>query len=119
MLSNRPLMLGLCLGISTLLASCAQTPKTLVVTAQVPVANSLRLPCPRPDLPSVPSSGDPSAQVRAIMAFSIRQEAAINICEGRKDSLVAVIDQFNRSTLEAAYQQRPWWKRLPLISHKK
>lgn len=53
------------------------------------------------------------------MAFSIRQEAAINICEGRKDSLVAVIDQFNRSTLEAAYQQRPWWKRLPLISHKK
>ncbi len=53
------------------------------------------------------------------MAFSIRQEAALNICEGRKDSLVAVIDQFNRSASEAAFRQRPWWKRLPLISPKK
>jgi hypothetical protein len=45
----------------------------------------LRDPCPRPDRPPQPSVGE-------LAAFSVRQEAAISVCEARKDAAVALID---------------------------
>ena len=45
----------------------------------------LRDPCPRPDRPAAPTVGE-------LAAFSVRQEAAIGVCEARKDAVVALID---------------------------
>ncbi len=45
----------------------------------------LRAPCPRPERPSRPTAGD-------LAAFSVRQEAALNVCEARKDAAVAIVD---------------------------
>ena len=69
---------------------------------------SLREPCPRPARPDAPSAGQ-------LAGFSVRQEAALSVCEGRKDAAVAVIDAVNSwaARLAAALAtppQRAWWR---------
>lgn len=90
-----------------LLAStgCATKPPALVPGQLViPVADSLREPCPRPTRPQAPTVGD-------LAAFSVNQEASISVCEARKDAAVAVIDAHNDMTQQLAKDLRPkhWW----------
>ncbi len=70
-----------------LLAStaCATRPPPPAALPPIPVAQVLRDPCPRPDRPPAPNVGE-------LAAFSVRQEAAIGVCEARKDAAVALID---------------------------
>ncbi len=77
----------LCSGIGALaLSACASpTPPPLLM---VPVARSLREPCPRPAPEAVVTAGD-------LAAFSLRQEAALSICEARRAALVSVADAHN------------------------
>ena len=65
----------------------------------------LRAPCPRPDRPPAPDAG-------ALAAFSLRQEAAISVCEARKDAVVAVVDAGN-AALSALAKPAPRRWRLP------
>lgn len=65
----------------------------------------LRAPCPRPDRPSAPDTG-------ALAAFSLRQEAAISVCEARKDAAVAVVDAGD-AALAALAKPPPRRWRLP------
>lgn len=115
MASNRLPLTALCLATSTLFASCA-TKLPPPAPPQVPVAKSLREPCPRPDLPSLPQSLPPTLEevieelVRPVMTFSIRQEAALSVCEARKDAAIAVIDATNKIATDSARPPRPWWK---------
>ncbi len=45
----------------------------------------LREPCPRPARPDAPTLG-------ALALFSVRQEEAVAVCEGRKDAAVSLLD---------------------------
>ena len=70
--------------------------------------SSLRDPCPRPSRPDAPGAG-------ALAGFSVRQEAALSVCEGRKDAAIAVIDAVNAyaARLAAALAPPPgraWWR---------
>ncbi|NEX94556.1 hypothetical protein G3573_17415 [Caulobacter sp. 17J65-9] len=67
---------------ATLFGGCARTPPP---PAPMPVPQSLRAPCPRPDPADVATQAD-------LMAFSLRQEAAIGACEALKDAAVALLD---------------------------
>lgn len=71
----------------------------------LPVAATLRAPCPRPDRPAAPDVG-------ALAAFSLAQEAAVGVCEARKDAAVAVIDAGNAAlaVLARPAPRRPWWR---------
>lgn len=44
------------------------------------------------------------------MQFSVRQEAAVSICEARKDAAIAVIDAHNTILSDLTKPQRPWWQ---------
>lgn len=91
-----PVLTLVLLGAGALLAGCASAPSPGPFT---PVAAILRQPCPRPDRPQSPTLGQ-------LAGFSVRQEAAITICEQRKDAAVAVIDAVNAITRP----RRPWWR---------
>ena len=65
----------------------------------------LRSACPRPDRPATPDAG-------ALAAFSLRQEAAISVCEARKDAAVTVIDAGNAALASLAKPAARRW-RLP------
>ena len=69
------------------------------------MAATLRAPCPRPDRPGAPDVG-------ALAAFSLAQEAAISVCEARKDAAVAVIDAGDAAATALARPaaRRPWWR---------
>jgi hypothetical protein len=55
----------------------------------VPVAESLRETCPRPQgVEAVRSVGD-------LAAFSVRQEAALAVCDARREALVLTVDAHN------------------------
>ncbi len=63
----------------------------------------LRDPCPRPDRPAAPTLG-------VLAVFSVRQEAAISTCEGRKDAAVALLDAEAVALRPAPVVKRPWWR---------
>ena len=70
----------------------------------LPVAESLRAPCPRPVRPAAPSVGE-------LAGFSIEQEAAISGCEALKEAAVQTIDAHNRlAAALAAGPKRRWWR---------
>ena len=90
-----------------LLTGCAPKPAPAVGLLIIPVATTLRSPCPRPARPRQPSVGE-------LAGFSVEQEAAISVCETRKDAAVAVIDAHNRIAADVAERlkpPRPWWRR--------
>lgn len=47
----------------------------------------------------------------ALAAFSVAQEAAIGVCEARKDAAVAIIDAHAAASaaLQVSLKPRPWW----------
>lgn len=79
------------------LTGCAKPAPQLTI----PVPESLRAPCPRPDPEKVQTVGD-------LAAFSVEQEASVSICEARKDAAVAIIDAHAKVQEKPA----PWWRRL-------
>lgn len=84
---------------------CALTPpKPAPGALRVTVSPSLRGPCPRPTRPADPSVGQ-------LAGFSVRQEAALGICEARKDAVVDIVDAMNAAAQRQAraLQPAPWW----------
>lgn len=67
------------------------------------MAASLREPCPRPDRPPRPALGE-------LALFSVRQEAALNICEARKDAAVALLEAVRETLRLPPAAPRPWWR---------
>lgn len=67
------------------LSGCAPRP---VPALTIPVPESLREPCPRPDPAKVATVGD-------LAAFSIEQEAALGVCDVRRAAAVQIIDAAN------------------------
>lgn len=82
----------------------------------MPVAETLKAPCPRPNLPqlpnAIPAQRDAAVDqvLRPVMAFAVKEEAAVSVCEARKDAAVAVIEAHNQLVTDLAKPQRPWWK---------
>ncbi len=70
--------------------ACATRPPPPALLPPIPVAQVLREPCPRPDRPAAPTVGE-------LAAFSVRQEAALGVCEARKDAAVTLIDAQSRA----------------------
>ena len=62
-------------------------------------ADALRQPCPRPARPDAPTAGE-------LAMFSLRQEAAIGVCESRKDEALGVIDAGNEALTALAKGKR-------------
>lgn len=92
------LILGYLLIGGAVLSGCAKPPAPV----PIPVPESLRAKCPRPDPASV-------ATVSDVLAFSIRQDAAIGICEAKKEAAVAFIDANNELQKPKPV---PFWRRL-------
>lgn len=67
------------------------------------MAGTLREPCPRPPIPDRPTVGD-------LAGFSIRQEAALSVCDARREAAVTVIDAVNKllTQLSQAPKRRFW-----------
>jgi hypothetical protein len=52
--------------------------------------------------------GPPTAGVQTVgelAAFSVRQEAALQVCEARRAAVVSIVDA-HRATVEP----KPWWR---------
>jgi hypothetical protein len=98
----RPFLLAFGLLPLTLLPGCAGKPP-LPMGLKIPVAQSLREPCPRPEAEFV-TVGD-------LAAFTVRQEAAISICDARRGAAVATIDAANamQAQFAKALKPKPWW----------
>lgn len=70
----------------------------------MPVAEVLKAPCPRPARPDRPSVGD-------LAGFSVQQEAALSVCEARKDAAVQIIEIYNqvaKATAAGSVKTRRW-----------
>lgn len=80
-------------------ASCA-TKASPSPFLSIPVAENLRTNCPPADNPeAVQTVGD-------LAAFSIRQEAALQVCDARRGALVATIDAANAMAAQVAAKPR-------------
>lgn len=86
-----PVSVMLCAG---LLASCAGSPKPLTIN----VPPVLKEPCPRADVGPMETVGDLGALV-------LRQEAALTVCDGRREAVVAIVEA-HRQTVDP----RPWYR---------
>ena len=91
-------------GASVLMGRGAAPAPARPTPLTIPVAEILRAPCPRPPRPMSPSVGE-------LAGFSVEQEAAISVCEMRKDAAVATIEAHNRLADAPAASKRPWWRR--------
>lgn len=81
---SRGLILPSLLALAMLSSGCAGKRQALTI----PLADTFREACPRPDVPAFASVGD-------LGAFIIRQEAAISICDERRAGIVGIIDAAN------------------------
>jgi len=90
----RPL-LGLLSALA--LTGCATAPGPV----QIMIPESLRAPCNRADVGPLATVGDLGSLV-------IRQEAAVSLCDTRREAVVAIVDGYT-----AATKPRRW--RLPWI----
>jgi hypothetical protein len=62
----------------------------------IPVAESLRTQCPRPEgVEAVRTVGE-------LAAFSVRQEAALAVCDARREALIAGVDAHNALVAQTA-----------------
>ena len=76
-------------------AGCA-SPSREPLLLTLPVAESLREACPRPgEAETVRTVGD-------LAAFSVRQEAALAICDARREALVQGVDAHNALATQLA-----------------
>lgn len=76
------------------LAACQTTPAPVTIT----VPTFLRAECDRPDPAGVQTVGD-------LAAFSVRQDAALRACDGRRGAVVELIDAHAK-----AVTPEPWWR---------
>ena|GEM_PF-6065965 len=67
----------------------------------MPLAESLRGPCPKPSV-DFATLGD-------LAAFAIKQEAALSVCEAMKTALVQTIDVHNAAAASLARPPRRKW----------
>jgi len=81
-----------CVGCTSL----PQTPPLLTI----PVAENLRKKCPFAE------GADAVRTVGDLAAFSIQQEAALLVCEARREALVAGIDAHNALAAQLAQQPK-------------
>ncbi len=103
------------------LAGCASTvPPTPPAGLKIPVDNLYRQPCPRAPLPARktdPATGQPSLQVGQAESFGVAEEASLDVCDGRRASLVTIIDAHNalldQAQAKIAKLSKPWWKIWP------
>lgn len=87
------------LALACSLAGCAFGGSRSPPPLTVPVSPLLREPCPRPERPAADG-----LTVGLLALFSIRQEAAISVCDARRAALVETIDLAGKVT-----RPRPWW----------
>jgi hypothetical protein len=89
--------LTLCLTLGALaLTACAHQLEPLTITVPAPLDEA----CPRPDAGEVETIGD-------LATFSIRQEAALGICEARRAALVSLIEGHRQIVGPKGFQW-PW-----------
>ena len=72
-------------------AACGTT-----TSPRIEVPASLRASCVRPD------GADEWKLIGDLAAYSIRQDAALKVCDAKREALVSIID--------AAKPARPWWR---------
>ena len=101
-MSNKPKVpklrfLPLCVMLSPLaLTACATQPGQV----QIMIPESLRAPCNRAEVGPLATVGDLGSLV-------IRQEAAVSLCDTRREAVVAIVDGYT-----AATKPRRWpWSR--------
>lgn len=58
---------------------------------------------PAPVQPEAPSVGE-------LAGFWVQQEAALSICEARKDAAVAVMEAYNRAASTPHGRASRWWR---------
>lgn len=97
----KPALAALCAGF--LATGCATATAPPILT--IPVSPLLREACPRPDFQAVQTVGE-------LAAFSVRQEAAVGVCDARRAAAVAVIDATNALSAQMAerLKPKPWWR---------
>ena len=71
---------------------------TLPGPTRIAIPDSLRAACERPDPAGVATIGD-------LASFSLRQDAALSICDGRRAAVVAVADAYAPPP-----PKRHWWQ---------
>ncbi len=76
-----------------LLASCASVPPL-----SIDVPASLRAACERPEVGDLSTIGD-------LAGFAIQEEAALAVCDTRREAVVAIVDAHNK-----AITPKPRWK---------
>ena len=89
-----------------LLTGCATKPAPATSLLLSPAPAVLRAPCPRPERPSSPTVGE-------LAGFSVEQQAALAVCESRKDAAVAILDAGAMASAALAIQLAPkrrWWR---------
>jgi hypothetical protein len=79
------------------LTGCATQPGPVVIN----LPQTLRAPCDRAEVGPLASVGD-------LGSFAVRQEAALSVCDGRREAVVAIVDGYT-----AATKPRRW--RIPWI----
>lgn len=88
------------------LMGCAQERMVLPANLpQVTVYPQERAPCDRPAKPNLKSL-PPDKVASGLAAFSINQEAAISVCEVRKDEGVAIRDAYNKAITDLLAAQK-------------
>lgn len=88
------LFLPMCLTLGALVSTGCATTQPLTIN----VPDTLRAACERPSHIGVDSVGE-------LAAFSVRQEAALAVCDGRREAVVALVDAHR-----GIVTPRPWWK---------
>ena len=86
-------------------AGCATATAT-APPISIPISSLLREPCPRPP------GYETAVTVGDLAAFSVRQEAAISVCNERRAAVVSVLDAYNSMAAQMAekLKPRPWWR---------
>lgn len=83
-----PLLFGLAL------TGCAANPKAVAIN----LPSLLKEPCPRAELGPLATAGDVGALV-------IRQEAAVQVCDARREAVVSIVEGYN-----TAVRPKRWWQ---------
>ena len=91
---RRSRLLSWTLGAAALTAGATTPP----AAAPLSIPDTLRRPCAGPDPAGVATVGD-------LAAFSVRQEAALQVCEARRSALVEIEEAYARVTAPT----RRWW----------
>ena len=87
----------------TALGGCA----TRLVATEVPLPADLTGRCERPDLPEEALDASTLELLGSTQRFSLRQEAAMNVCEAKSMAKDAIIEAHNKAVRKATC---PWYR---------